>query len=64
MSLVVWLTDGCYCKVVAVDRKHSCISGNMVDMWMLLLGGCCRHISIFVPLVVWLIGECYCKMVL
>ena len=40
--------------------KYSRISDNMVDMWMLLLGGCCRQISIFVSLVVWQIGGCYC----
>ena len=34
MSLLVWQTGGCYCKVVA----------TIVDRWMLLLGGCCRQI--------------------
>ena len=42
---------------------YSGISGNMVDMWMLLLGGCCRQISIFVSLVVWQTGGCYRKVV-
>ena len=26
--------------------KYSCVSGSMVDRWMLLKGGCCRQISI------------------
>ena len=33
--------------------KHSCVSGSIVDRWVLLLGGCCRRISIVVSLVVW-----------
>ena len=60
VSLVVWWTGGCYCKVVAIDRKvqwyllqygrqvdviemwllltgkYSCVSGNIVDRWVLL----------------------------
>ena len=29
------------------------VCGSMVDRWMLLLGGCCRQVSIVVSLVVW-----------
>ena len=60
VSLVVWWTGGCYCKVVANDRKvqwylwqygrqvdviemrllltgkYSCVSGSIVDRWVLL----------------------------
>ena len=60
VSLVVWWTGGCYCKVVAIDRKvqwylwqygrqadvietwllltgkYSCVSGSIVDRWVLL----------------------------
>ena len=35
----------------------------MVDMWMLLSGGSCRQISIFVSLVVWQTGGCYWQVV-
>ena len=59
VSLVVWWTAGCYCKVVAIDRKvqwylwqygrqvdviemwllltgkYSCVSGSIVDRWVL-----------------------------
>ena len=42
--LVKWLLYAC---------KYSCVSGSMVDMWLLLLGGCCRPVSIVVSLVVW-----------
>ena len=52
MSLIVWQTGGCYCKVVALGR-YSCVSGSIVDRWMLLLSGCCRQVSIVVSLVVW-----------
>ena len=44
--------------------KYSCVSGSMVDRRMLLLGGCCKQISIIVFLVVWWTGKCYCKVVL
>ena len=30
--------------------KYSCVSGSIVDRWMLLQGGCCRRISIVVSL--------------
>ena len=33
--------------------KYSCVSGSIVDRWVLLKGGCCRRISIVVSLVVW-----------
>ena len=33
--------------------KNICVSDGMADRWMLLLGGCCKQISIFVSLVVW-----------
>ena len=39
VPLVVWWTGGCYCKVVAVGMyicRYSCVSGRMVDMWLLL----------------------------
>ena len=26
--------------------KYSCVSGSIVDSWVLLLGGCCMRISI------------------
>ena len=32
---------------------YSCVSGTMVDRWMLLLRACCRQVSIVVSLVVW-----------
>ena len=32
--------------------KYSCVSGSIVDRWVLLLGGCRRRISIVVSLVV------------
>ena len=62
MSLAVWQTGSCYCKMVAIGRwvklclwqygrqvyvivrwllkagRYSCVSGNMADRWMLLLG--------------------------
>ena len=53
MSLAVWQTGGCYCKVVDIGRKYSCVSDTLVDRWMLLLSGCCRQVSIVVSLVVW-----------
>ena len=33
--------------------KYSCVSGSMVDRWMLLEGGCCRQKSTVISLVVW-----------
>ena len=33
--------------------KYSCVSGSMVDRWMLLKGGCCRQQSTVMSLVVW-----------
>ena len=33
--------------------KYSCVSGTIVDRWMLLLSGCYRQVSIVVSLVVW-----------
>ena len=33
--------------------KYSCVSGSMIDRWMLLKGGRCKQISIIVFLVVW-----------
>ena len=33
--------------------KYSCVSGSMVDRWLLLSGGCYRQVSIIVSLVVW-----------
>ena len=43
--------------MVAVDRKvQLCFFfkfNSIVDRWVLLLGGCCRRISIVVSLVVW-----------
>ena len=33
--------------------RYSCVSGSMVDIWLLLLSGCCRQVSIVVSLVVW-----------
>ena len=53
VSLVVWQTVGCYCKVVAIGSVYSCVSGTMVDRWVFLLSGCCRQVSIVVSLVVW-----------
>ena len=32
---------------------YSCVPGSMVDMWLLLYGGCCRQVSTVVSLVVW-----------
>ena len=32
--------------------KYSCVSGSMVDRWLLLKGGCYRQVSIVVSLVV------------
>ena len=36
VSLAVWQTGGCYCKVVAIGRQYSCVSGSMADRLMLL----------------------------
>ena len=33
--------------------KYGCVSGSMVDGWMLMKGGRCKQISIIVFLVVW-----------
>ena len=33
--------------------KYSCVSGSMVDRWMLLKGGRCKQTIIIVLLVVW-----------
>ena len=35
----------------------------MVDMRLLLKGGCCRQVSTVVSRVVWYIDGCYCKVV-
>ena len=43
--------------------QYICISGSLVDSWLLLLGGCCRQLSIFVSPVVWYTGGCYCKVI-
>ena len=43
--------------------KYSCVSGSIVDRWLLLKGGCCRRISIVVSLAVWWTSLCYCKVV-
>ena len=32
------------------------VSGSMVEMWLLLYGGCCRQVKTVVSLVVWYIG--------
>ena len=42
---------------------YCCVSGTMVDRWMLLFSGCCRQVSIVVSLVVWYTCGCYCKVV-
>ena len=39
------------------------MSGGTVDMWMLLLDGYCRQVSIVVSLLVWWTTGCYCKVV-
>ena len=33
--------------------RYSCVSGTIVDRWMLLLSGCCRQVRIVLSLVVW-----------
>ena len=33
--------------------KYICVSGNMVDRWMLLKSGCCRQKSTVTSMVVW-----------
>ena len=43
--------------------KYSCVSGSMVDRWLLFQGGCCRQVSIVVSLAVWQTCGCYCKVV-
>ena len=40
-------------KRLLTSGRYSCVSGSMVDMWLLLLSGCCRQVSIVVSLVVW-----------
>ena len=32
--------------------KYSCVSGSIIDKWLLLLTGCCRQVSTVVSLVV------------
>ena len=39
--------------------KYSCVSGSMIEWWLLLIGDCCRQVSTVVSLVVWLIDGCY-----
>ena len=39
------------------------MSGGMLDRLMILLGGCCRQVSIVVSLIVRWKGGCYCKVV-
>ena len=44
VSLVVWWTGGCYCKVVAIDRKVQLYlwqygrQVDVIEMWLLLTG--------------------------
>ena len=33
--------------------EYSCVSGSMVDRWLLLYGGCYRQVSTVMSLVVW-----------
>ena len=44
MSPVIWLTGGCYYRLLLKAGKFSCISGCMVDSRLLLLGDCCRQV--------------------
>ena len=39
--------------MVAIGRQVSCVSGSMIDRWLLLLSGCYRQVSIVVSLVEW-----------
>ena len=48
----------CCCRQVS-----TIVSGSMVDMWLLLLGGCFRQVSLVVSLGVLQTGGCYCKVV-
>ena len=42
--IVNWLLYG---------TKYSCVSGSIVNRWMLLIGGCYRQVIIVVSLIVW-----------